>query len=71
MAQTTYPVESPGTAAAYSKARRRLPLVRSLDESQFFSDRLSPGNQSCDPLLEGRYLCDAIGERTSSIVGLC
>jgi outer membrane protein insertion porin family len=42
----------------------------SLDESQFFSDRLSPGNQSCDPLLAGRYLCDAIGERTSSIVGL-
>jgi len=36
MAQTTYPVESPGTAAAYSKARRRLPLVRSLDESRLF-----------------------------------
>jgi multiple sugar transport system permease protein len=36
MAQTTYPVESPAVAAASPKARHRLPLVRSLDESRFF-----------------------------------
>jgi multiple sugar transport system permease protein len=36
MAQTTYPAESPAAAAAYRKARRRLPLARALDESRFF-----------------------------------
>ena len=36
MAQTTYPVESPAAAAAYPKARRRLPFGRALDESRFF-----------------------------------
>ncbi|PEQ10860.1 outer membrane protein assembly factor BamA [Novosphingobium sp. PC22D] len=39
-----------------------------LDEGIFFSDRL--GQNQCDPLLAGRYLCEAIGKRTSSIVGL-
>jgi outer membrane protein insertion porin family len=43
----------------------------SLAEGQFFSDRLNPGgNRVCDPLLAGRYLCDAIGKRLSSIVGM-
>ncbi len=41
-----------------------------LDRNQFFTDRLTPGVQQCDPLLAGRYLCDAIGKRTSSILGL-
>src|SRR5215203_2993757 len=36
MAQTTYPVESPATAASYPKAGRRLPFARALDESRFF-----------------------------------
>ncbi len=40
-----------------------------LDENRFFSDRVTPGVFECDPLLAGRYLCDAIGSRTSSIVG--
>lgn len=40
-----------------------------LDRSQFFSDRLVPGTLTCDPLIAGRYLCDALGNRTSSIVG--
>ncbi len=40
----------------------------SLDRGLFFSDRLGP-NQ-CDPLLAGRYLCQAIGQRTSSILGI-
>jgi outer membrane protein insertion porin family len=42
----------------------------SLDRSQFYTDRLTPGVQQCDTLLAGRYLCEAIGKRTSSIVGL-
>ncbi len=36
----------------------------SLDKSRFYT------NGVCDPLLAGRYLCDAIGKRTSSILGL-
>src|SRR5215217_4947811 len=35
MAQTTYSAESPATAP-YSKAKRRMPLSRALDESRFF-----------------------------------
>ena len=42
----------------------------SLDRTQFFTDRVTPGVQQCDPLLAGRYLCEAIGKRTSSILGL-
>jgi outer membrane protein insertion porin family len=34
-----------------------------LDRNQFFF------NGSCDPLLAGRYLCDAIGNRTTSSIG--
>ncbi|QGN56536.1 outer membrane protein assembly factor BamA [Novosphingobium sp. Gsoil 351] len=40
-----------------------------LDRNQFFTPDTS-GNLSCNPLLAGRYLCDALGQRTSSIVGL-
>jgi outer membrane protein insertion porin family len=42
----------------------------SLDRSEFFSDRVNPPNITCDPLRAGRYLCDAIGKRLSSIVGM-
>jgi outer membrane protein insertion porin family len=42
----------------------------SLDENQFYTDRLNPPALTCDPLLAGRYLCEAIGQRTSSILGL-
>lgn len=41
-----------------------------LDENQFFSDPDGDGVRTCDPLLAGRYLCDAIGTRLSSIFGL-
>ena len=41
-----------------------------LDPRIYFTDRLTPPALSCDPLLAGRYLCDAIGKRTSSILGL-
>jgi outer membrane protein insertion porin family len=42
----------------------------SLDKTQFYTNRLDPNVQQCDPLLAGRYLCEAIGKRTSSIIGL-
>ncbi|MGI8942770.1 MAG: outer membrane protein assembly factor BamA [Qipengyuania sp.] len=41
-----------------------------ISESQFFGDFDGDGIRTCEPLLAGRYLCDAIGERTSSILGL-
>ncbi|WP_095011875.1 outer membrane protein assembly factor BamA [Tsuneonella mangrovi] len=40
-----------------------------LDPNQYYSDRQNPPNFECDPLLAGRYLCEALGRRTSSIVG--
>ncbi|NQX94843.1 MAG: outer membrane protein assembly factor BamA, partial [Erythrobacter sp.] len=42
----------------------------SLDENQFFSDLDGDGTTECNPLLAGRFLCDALGDRLSSIVGL-
>ncbi len=41
-----------------------------LDETLFFSDTNGDGTTECDPLRAGRFLCDAIGTRLSSIVGL-
>ena len=41
-----------------------------VDENQFFADFDGDGVQECEPLLAGRYLCDAVGERTSSVLGL-
>ncbi|HYJ81972.1 MAG TPA: outer membrane protein assembly factor BamA, partial [Allosphingosinicella sp.] len=42
-----------------------------LDESAFFTDPDGPGPAPafCDPLRVGRYLCEAIGERTTSSIG--
>ncbi|QYU68716.1 outer membrane protein assembly factor BamA [Leptolyngbya sp. 15MV] len=37
---------------------------------QYFSDNDGDGIRTCDPLLAGRYLCEALGKRTSSILGL-
>jgi outer membrane protein insertion porin family len=43
----------------------------SLDQDLFFSDPDGPGPLplQCDPLQAGRYLCDAIGDRTTSSIG--
>ena len=41
-----------------------------LDRSQFFFDLDGDGVETCEPILAGRYLCEAIGNRTSSILGL-
>jgi outer membrane protein insertion porin family len=46
-----------------------------LDRSTYYTDTDSDGTlgedtaDSCDPLRAGRYLCDAIGERTTSTLG--
>ena len=42
----------------------------SLDESLFFSDIDGDGVPECDPLLAGRFLCDSLGNRISSILGM-
>ncbi|MGH6786581.1 MAG: outer membrane protein assembly factor BamA [Novosphingobium sp.] len=42
----------------------------SLDQSQFYADLDGDGVSTCEPFLAGRYLCEAIGKRTSSILGL-
>lgn len=41
----------------------------SLDDSTYFADLDGDGENTCEPLLAGRYLCDALGSRVSSIVG--
>ncbi|WP_084439724.1 outer membrane protein assembly factor BamA [Erythrobacter dokdonensis] len=41
-----------------------------LDETQFFSDLDGDGTLECDPLRAGRFLCDALGTRLSSILGI-
>ena len=42
----------------------------SLDEDQFFRDQNGDGVATCDPLLAGRFLCDSLGDRLSSILGV-
>ncbi|QWC57718.1 outer membrane protein assembly factor BamA [Erythrobacter sp. 3-20A1M] len=42
----------------------------SVDESTYFLDLDGDGIPTCEPLLAGRYLCDALGKRTSSILGM-
>lgn len=41
----------------------------SLDQATYYSDRVTPGVMQCDPLKAGQYLCDAIGNRTTSTIG--
>ena len=41
-----------------------------VDEQQFFADFDGDGVSQCEPLIAGRYLCDALGNRTQSILGL-
>lgn len=40
-----------------------------LDKNTYFSDTNGDGTIECDPILAGRYLCDAIGKRTTSSIG--
>ncbi|AKH41883.1 outer membrane protein insertion porin family [Altererythrobacter atlanticus] len=41
-----------------------------IDENSYFADLDGDGVRTCEPLLAGRYLCEAIGTRTSSILGM-
>lgn len=41
-----------------------------IDETQFFADFDGDGVRQCEPLLAGRYLCEAIGNRVNSILGV-
>ncbi len=41
-----------------------------VDPALYFTTRQNPPLLECDPLTAGRYLCDAIGKRTSSILGM-
>ena len=41
----------------------------SLDRNTFYFDANNDGILECDPLLAGRYLCDAVGKRTTSSIG--
>jgi outer membrane protein insertion porin family len=41
-----------------------------VDEAPYFADFDGDGVATCEPLLAGRYLCDALGSRTSSILGV-
>jgi len=46
-----------------------------LDKSTYYTDSNGDGirgnsaGDTCDPILSGRYLCDAIGKRTTSMIG--
>ena len=40
-----------------------------LDRDTYYSDTDGDGDTECDPLIAGRYLCDAIGKRTTSSLG--
>lgn len=40
-----------------------------LDQGQYFLDLDGDGTRECAPILAGRYLCDAIGKRTTSLIG--
>ncbi len=41
-----------------------------LDKSNFYSDLDGNGTLECDPLKAGRYYCEAVGNRLTSLVGL-
>jgi outer membrane protein insertion porin family len=40
-----------------------------LNKTNYYSDTNGDGILECDPILAGRYLCDAIGKRTTSSIG--
>lgn len=41
-----------------------------IDEATYFADFDGDGVRQCEPLLSGRYLCDALGSRVNSILGV-
>jgi outer membrane protein insertion porin family len=54
----------------YFQARYGLSLDDvGLDQTLYYNDLNGDGVRECDPGIAGRYLCDAIGKRTSSSLG--
>ncbi|MBB3032571.1 outer membrane protein assembly factor BamA [Alteriqipengyuania lutimaris] len=41
-----------------------------INENEFFEDFDGDGIRECEPLLATRYICDVVGDRVSSILGL-
>ena len=41
-----------------------------IDEQQYYADFDGDGLRECEPLLAGRYLCEAVGKTTTSQVGV-
>ena len=41
-----------------------------IDENEFFADFDGDGIRTCEPLLATRFICDTLGDRVSSILGL-
>ena len=41
-----------------------------IDENQYFRDFDGDGVSTCEPLVAGRYLCEALGKRTTSLLGV-
>ncbi|MEO6153975.1 MAG: outer membrane protein assembly factor BamA [Croceibacterium sp.] len=41
-----------------------------IDQNSYFSDLDGDGIRTCEPLIAGRYLCEALGTRTTSLLGL-
>jgi outer membrane protein insertion porin family len=42
----------------------------SVDEATYFTDLDGDGIPTCEPLIAGRYLCEALGKRSTSMLGL-
>jgi len=40
-----------------------------LDEDAYYTDLDGDGVATCEPLLTGRYLCEAVGNRSTSLIG--
>jgi outer membrane protein insertion porin family len=54
----------------YAQLRYTLSLDNiTLDQNTFFSDLDGNGTVECDPILAGRFLCEAVGKRTTSSLG--
>ncbi len=41
-----------------------------LDQNQFYTDRVHPGTFECDSKIAGLYLCDSLGRKTTSSLGV-
>lgn len=56
-------------ATRYGLSQDKVSLDKSTYYSTFNDQGIDTGVSHCDPVLAGRYLCDAVGDRTTSSVG--